>query len=261
MPTPPRPRIFPALRYRDAPAALAWLCDAFGFSSGAVHRSPDGTVGHAELHWGPNVIGLSSSGRISDANPWTAVRQGLYVCADDVDGLHARAFAAGATIVQPLHDTDYGSRDFTARDGGGHLWGFGTYDMHAGEGASNLFVGLHYTDGSDAIALLQGAFGFSHGLEIPGDAGAIAHAELHRGTDVVMLGSTPRAQGVWGDQVQMACVVESNPDRHHARAVEHGARIVQPPQDTPYGARGYTASDPEGFLWAFSTYRPAMSMA
>jgi uncharacterized glyoxalase superfamily protein PhnB len=35
--------------------------------------------------------------------------------------------AAGAEVVQPLHDTDYGSRDFAVRDPEGNLWSFGTY--------------------------------------------------------------------------------------------------------------------------------------
>ncbi len=46
---------------------------------------------------------------------------------DDPDGLHTRATEAGAEIVASLHDTDYGSRDFTARDPEGVLWSFGTY--------------------------------------------------------------------------------------------------------------------------------------
>jgi uncharacterized glyoxalase superfamily protein PhnB len=35
--------------------------------------------------------------------------------------------AAGAEVVMPLTDQDYGSRDYTARDPEGNLWSFGTY--------------------------------------------------------------------------------------------------------------------------------------
>ena len=41
---------------------------------------------------------------------------GAYVVTNDPDALHARAVAAGAEITDPLHETDYGSRDFAARD-------------------------------------------------------------------------------------------------------------------------------------------------
>jgi uncharacterized glyoxalase superfamily protein PhnB len=46
---------------------------------------------------------------------------------DDVDALYERAKQAGAEITRELIDTDYGSRDFTARDPEGNLWSFGTY--------------------------------------------------------------------------------------------------------------------------------------
>ena len=39
--------------------------------------------------------------------------------------------AAGAEIVIDLHDTDYGSRDYSAKDPEGYLWDFGTYDPAA----------------------------------------------------------------------------------------------------------------------------------
>jgi len=38
--------IFPALRYRDAEAALEWLKQAFGAEERAVHRGDDGRIRH-----------------------------------------------------------------------------------------------------------------------------------------------------------------------------------------------------------------------
>jgi uncharacterized glyoxalase superfamily protein PhnB len=52
---------------------------------------------------------------------------GAYVVCDDPDALFARATAAGAEVLMPLHDTDYGSRDFMVRDPEGNRWSFGTY--------------------------------------------------------------------------------------------------------------------------------------
>ena len=43
--TPVEPgRIYPTLRYRDAPAMIAWLCRAFGFAEHVVYPAPDGTI-------------------------------------------------------------------------------------------------------------------------------------------------------------------------------------------------------------------------
>jgi uncharacterized glyoxalase superfamily protein PhnB len=44
-----------------------------------------------------------------------------------VDALYERARAADAEIIRVPHDTDYGSRDFAARDPEGNRWSFGTY--------------------------------------------------------------------------------------------------------------------------------------
>jgi uncharacterized glyoxalase superfamily protein PhnB len=52
---------------------------------------------------------------------------GIYIDVEDVDAHDRRAKAAGAEIVMELRDTDYGSREYSARDLDGHLWAFGTY--------------------------------------------------------------------------------------------------------------------------------------
>ena len=40
-------------------------------------------------------------------------------------------------------------------------------------------------------------------------------------------------------------------DRHHEEAKRHGARIIRPPADHPYGERHeYTAEDLAGRRWA-----------
>jgi uncharacterized glyoxalase superfamily protein PhnB len=49
------------------------------------------------------------------------------VVVDDTDALYERAVAAGAEITIKPYDTDYGSREFVARDPEGNLWSFGTY--------------------------------------------------------------------------------------------------------------------------------------
>jgi uncharacterized glyoxalase superfamily protein PhnB len=51
-----RPTIFPALRYRDALAALEWLQRAFGAEEKSVHRGVDGSIRHAELRLGDGLV-------------------------------------------------------------------------------------------------------------------------------------------------------------------------------------------------------------
>ena len=136
------PRIFPGLRYRDAPAMIAWLGRAFGFTEHAVYRGAAGEVVHAQLALGSGMIMLSSArddrfGAMVGA-PGSGPGNGhsIYVAVDDVDAHHARATAAGAEILMALTDTDYGSRDYICRDPEGHVWCFGTYWPKAHEPAA-----------------------------------------------------------------------------------------------------------------------------
>jgi uncharacterized glyoxalase superfamily protein PhnB len=122
------PNIFPALRYEDGPAAVEWLGKAFGFEKQMVVPGPDGTIAHAQLAFGPGVVMLGSAvEEPGKPNPWARVKQGIYVYVADVDAHYRRAKAAGAEIVRELQDTDYGAREYSARDPEGHLWSFGTY--------------------------------------------------------------------------------------------------------------------------------------
>lgn len=140
MPTPARhtrTTVIPCLRYRDAGAAIDWLCKAFGFEKQAVHPNPDGSIAHAQLTFGNGMIMLGSA-KPGDTGWGGLIRQpdeiggaetqAAYLVVDDADALYARAKAAGAEIVLEIRDQDYGSRDFTCRDPEGHLWSFGTYD-------------------------------------------------------------------------------------------------------------------------------------
>ncbi|MGI9336818.1 MAG: VOC family protein, partial [Gammaproteobacteria bacterium] len=53
--------IIPTLRYRDAPAAIDWLCEAFGFEKHLVVPGANGTIAHAQLVFGNGMIMLGSA--------------------------------------------------------------------------------------------------------------------------------------------------------------------------------------------------------
>ncbi|MDP6579751.1 MAG: VOC family protein [Vicinamibacterales bacterium] len=137
-PLPATTRVFPFLRYEDAPAAFEWLARAFGFEKQMLVPGPDGTIAHAQLRYGGSVIMIGSITddvmKLKRPAVVGGATQGLYVHVDDVDAHHDRAKAAGAEIIMELEDSDYGSREYIARDPEGHVWSFGTYapDMEGG---------------------------------------------------------------------------------------------------------------------------------
>ena len=52
--------IIPVLRYGDAPAAIEWLCHAFGFKKHFVVPNASGSTAHAQLSYGNGMIMLGS---------------------------------------------------------------------------------------------------------------------------------------------------------------------------------------------------------
>ncbi len=116
------PAIVPYFGYRDAKAAMAFLEKAFGFEPVQSFDGEDGVLVHGEMRYGEGVIMLGSVG----AAPTTG-SPGVYVVVKEVDAHYERAKAAGAEIVYPPEDTEFGTRRYRARDPEGHEWSFGTY--------------------------------------------------------------------------------------------------------------------------------------
>ena len=131
--------IIPAMRYRDAPAAIDFLCRAFGFAKNAVYANPDGTIAHAQLTLGGGMIMLGS---VSNGSPYSelirqpdeiggAETQSPCIVVEDCDAVYKTAKEAGANIVMDIADMDYGGRAFSCRDPEGHLWSVGSYNPWA----------------------------------------------------------------------------------------------------------------------------------
>jgi uncharacterized glyoxalase superfamily protein PhnB len=119
--------VVPCLFYTDAAAAIAFLCQAFGFKEEFRHAMPDGKIGFARL-------GCEGGGAVTLASVWPeggfasplelpAVHSQVYCNVDDTDAHYERAKAAGATIAAEPAD-QYGGRSYRAIDPEGHRWIF-----------------------------------------------------------------------------------------------------------------------------------------
>jgi len=130
-----RATVIPCLRYRNAAAAIEWLCQVFGFEQHLVVPGVDGSVAHAQLSFGNGMIMLGSvrddefGRRLKQSDQiGGAETQSAYMIVADADMVYARAKAAGAEIVRDIVDEEHGGRSFSCRDLEGRLWTFGTYD-------------------------------------------------------------------------------------------------------------------------------------
>ena len=132
--------IVPTMRYRDALAAIDWLCRAFGFEKHAVYSGEDGIVHHAQLTYRGSMIMLSS---LVDSEFSKLIKQPFdiggretqvpYVIVPNADEHFAVANAAGAEILINIRTESYGGRGYTCRDPEGHIWSFGTFDPWVSE--------------------------------------------------------------------------------------------------------------------------------
>jgi uncharacterized glyoxalase superfamily protein PhnB len=133
--------VIPSLRYRNAPAMIEWLCQAFGFEKHAAYADGN-VVQHAQLVFGHGMIMLGST---DNGSAWGRritqpdqiggrETQCCYVIVADCAAHCARAKAAGAEIVDELETKDYGGSGYSCRDPEGHLWSFGDYDPWSDRG-------------------------------------------------------------------------------------------------------------------------------
>ena len=127
--------IIPTLKYDDAPAAIEWLCEAFGFKKHLVVPGEGNIIEHAQLTFRDNMIMLGSVKKTefdklqkTPKSVGGVGTQSPYIVIDDVDAHHRQALSCGAEIVMEPEDQDYGGRAYSCRDPEGHLWNFGSYD-------------------------------------------------------------------------------------------------------------------------------------
>jgi uncharacterized glyoxalase superfamily protein PhnB len=123
----PADTVLPHLTYRDAAAASTWLADVFGFTE-YYRYGPPGAPSGVQMHLGDAWIMLDTA----DTGEKTRAELGygtqmLTVFVADVDAHYDNAKAAGAMIVENLHETMYGERQYGAHDLDGHHWLFSTH--------------------------------------------------------------------------------------------------------------------------------------
>ena len=126
------------MRYKDAPAAIEWLCSAFGFEKHLIVPGENGAISHAQLNFGNAMIMLGSetdneyANFLKTPNDLDGINtQTPYIIVEDIDEHYRRAIAGGAKIILDIKDEDYGGRGYSCKDPEGYLWNFGSYNPWA----------------------------------------------------------------------------------------------------------------------------------
>ena len=122
--------ITPYLIVADGAGAIAFYQQAFEAKVRMRLPRPDGRIAHAELRIGDSLIMLADEApqmgaRAPQAFGGSPVSLHLYV--EDVDGVVARAVAAGGKLLHPVENKFYGDRLGTLEDPFGHRWHVSTH--------------------------------------------------------------------------------------------------------------------------------------
>jgi PhnB protein len=108
----------------DAAAALDFYVAALGGRELVRYAEPSGTIVHAEVEVGESVFSVTQSDGKVNRSPsefgGSPVLCHLQV--PDADARAAAMVANGATVLIPVGDQYYGSRDGRLQDPFGHLW-------------------------------------------------------------------------------------------------------------------------------------------
>lgn len=117
--------VLPHITYQNVAEAMAWLTTAFGFSEHFRYGESGGRVQGAQMRLG-NAWIMVNSARPGSASPAQIGHstQSLTVFVEDVNAHFERAKSAGAKVVENLHETEYGERQYGVEDLEGHRWLF-----------------------------------------------------------------------------------------------------------------------------------------
>ena len=128
--------VLPHLSYRDVAGAIVWLSKTFGFTEHYRYGNP---VSGAQMRLGAAWIMLSGPRPGQGA-------QSLTVFVDNVDAHFDRAKLAGAKIVEDLHETVYGERQYGVEDFEGHHWLFSQHarDVSPDEWGATIYPQTNY---------------------------------------------------------------------------------------------------------------------
>lgn len=202
------------LTVHDAAAAIDFYVGAFGAVEQMRVVGDDGRIGHADLTIGTVTVFLADEYPEMDIlSPITlgGTGAGIMLHVGDVDSLHTRAVAAGATSQREPEDQDHGNRVATVIDPFGHRWMLSqhvedvdaetyrerleeseyhlagspehAYDipgLHDGEQipvasrpgtGGGIWAGAFYRDALAGIRFLVDVFGFEEQLVVVGDDG------------------------------------------------------------------------------------------
>jgi predicted enzyme related to lactoylglutathione lyase/uncharacterized glyoxalase superfamily protein PhnB len=255
----PPDTVLPHVTYQDVDEAIAWLTETFGFSEHYRYGHP--TSG-AQVHLGNAWIMLkrAQEGSASPAKLGFGT-QSLTVFVDELEAHFCRAKAAGAKLLEDLHETVYGELQYAAEDLDGHHWLFSRHarDLRPDEWGATVaqaayrrallrrprlcYLQIPAVDVAKAVAFYEKVFGWNI---------------RHRDTSCPSFDdATGNVSGAWitGREISrdtglLPSIWVDNIDATLAQAAAHGGIVVESRRTDSPDSTSWIASfrDPAGNL-------------
>lgn len=125
--------------------------------------------------------------------------------------------------------------------------------------ARAITASLTVKDLPKSVAWYRDAMGFTVGQEYERE-GKLRAVRLVAGDVLILLNQDDGGKGwdrVKGQGISLQFITAQPVDDVAARIKAHGSAIESEPADMPWGVRMFRVRDPDGFLFAISSERPA----
>jgi PhnB protein len=223
-----------------------------GLGAEEIMRAVMPTGVHAEVRIGDTTL-MMGGGIPGKKFPGTLQPNALHIYVDDADAVTEKAVAAGATLIDPVRDQEYGERSSTVRDKAGNYWYIATAkgESHVPKGLFSVNPFLHPRRAEPLIGFLKRAFGAQEVAKYASPDGVVHHAVIRVGDSVLEMGE---AHGKSQPMEAMFYIYVPNMDAVYRQALAAGATSFQEPTDQPYGDRNAGVQDAFGNKWYIATH-------
>ncbi len=256
----PVPRGFrmvtPYLVAEDGLALLEFTKQGLGAEE--IMRAVMPTGVHAEVRIGDTTL-MMGGGLAGKKFPGSLQPNALHIYVEDADAVTQKAVAAGATLIDPVRDQEYGERSSTVRDQAGNYWYIATAkgEGYVPKGLFSVNPYLHPRRADPFISFLKRAFGAEEVAKYASPDGVVHHAVIRVGDSVLEMGE---AHGKYETMEAMFYLYVPNMEAVYRQALAAGATSFQEPTDQPYGDRNAGVKDAFGNKWYIATHVKDVAM-
>ena len=240
------------LTVADVHEEIEFVTKVFG-AEGKIYGLGSAGGYHSEYRIGDSMVMIGGGG---EGSAWkgTPTPGAMHLYVEDVDAVYERAMQAGATVLMPPTDQEYGERGAAIQDVGGNHWYIATSNgpQYIPEGLPDLMPFFNPRGAPKMIEFFKQSFGAEEVAVYTSPDGIVHHAKIKIGDSIVEMGE---AHGEWQPRPMTFMLYVDDVDAWYARAMKtEGAISMGDPKDQAYGDRVGAVKDPFDNVWYIGTH-------